>query len=50
MPENWSRIELGAVTDAAVCRSLPLLADEGEKRAASVMKHTVSLAAPSDSG
>ncbi len=24
----WSRIEPGAVTDAAVCRSLPLLAEQ----------------------
>ncbi len=26
--EIWSRIEPGAVTDAAVCRSLPLLAEQ----------------------
>ncbi len=28
VPRSWSRIEPGAVTDAAVCRSLPLLAGQ----------------------
>jgi hypothetical protein len=27
-PEFWSRIEPGAVTDAAMCRSLPLLVEQ----------------------
>ena len=27
-PQIWSRIEPGAVTDAALCRSLPLLAEQ----------------------
>ncbi len=26
-PQIWSRIEQGAVTDASLCRSLPLLAE-----------------------
>jgi hypothetical protein len=28
VPHIWSRIEPGAVTDAALCRSLPLLAEQ----------------------